>query len=105
MRAAAPTGYARPLEPMTLPDPTPPMDGAVVLVLGVRHLPERLSVWNGDRRWRMQVPFPHILGHECVGEVAALARETRGWSVGERVVIPFHLDCGNCPQCARGQPK
>lgn len=105
MRAAALTGYGRPLELTTLPDPTPTTDGAVVRVLACGICRSDFHVWNGDWRWRMQVSFPHILGHECVGEVAALGRETRGWSVGERVVVPFHLDCGNCPQCARGMPN
>jgi D-arabinose 1-dehydrogenase-like Zn-dependent alcohol dehydrogenase len=105
MRAAALTEYCRPLELVTLPDPTLPDDGAVVRVLACGICRSDFHVWNGDWRWRMQVTFPHILGHECVGEVAAIGPETRGWSVGDRVVVPFHLDCGKCPQCARGAPN
>lgn len=102
MRAAALTAYARPLEVIQLPDPTPPDGGVVVKVLACGICRSDFHVWNGDWRWRMTVNFPHVLGHECVGEVAATGKGTTGWSIGQRVVVPFHLDCGRCPHCARG---
>lgn len=102
MRAAALTEYGRPLELLQLDDPTPPDGGVVVRVLACGICRSDFHVWNGDWRWRMTVNFPHLLGHECVGEVAALGRGTSGWKVGERVVVPFHLDCGRCPHCAKG---
>lgn len=52
-------------------------------------------------------PFTGILGHEFVGEVAALPegsqnRESR-W-IGKRVVGEINAACGNCEQCRGGRP-
>ncbi len=102
MRAAALTEYGRPLELIDLPDPTPPDGGVVIRVLACGICRSDFHVWNGDWRWRMKVTFPHVLGHECVGEVAATGKGTTGWKTGDRVVVPFHLDCGRCPHCAKG---
>ncbi|MFU8802885.1 MAG: zinc-dependent alcohol dehydrogenase [Bradymonadaceae bacterium] len=40
-----------------------------------------------------------ILGHEFVGEVVEVGKETGDLKVGDRVVIPFPLACGNCSFC------
>ncbi|MEK0081833.1 zinc-dependent alcohol dehydrogenase [Benzoatithermus flavus] len=43
-----------------------------------------------------------ILGHEAMGEVVEVGREVTNLKVGERVVIPFTIFCGECEQCRRG---
>lgn len=40
-----------------------------------------------------------ILGHECMGEVVEVGRENKKLKVGDRVVIPFTLACGECRMC------
>jgi threonine dehydrogenase-like Zn-dependent dehydrogenase len=42
-----------------------------------------------------------ILGHEFMGEVVAIGGEVRKLKVGDRVVIPFTIACGNCFYCRR----
>jgi threonine dehydrogenase-like Zn-dependent dehydrogenase len=42
-----------------------------------------------------------ILGHEFMGEVVEVGREN-GLHVGDRVVVPFAIACGNCFFCRRG---
>lgn len=42
-------------------------------------------------------PFP--VGHECVGEVSAIGPEVRYVRVGQRVVVPFQVSCGQCRPC------
>jgi threonine dehydrogenase-like Zn-dependent dehydrogenase len=42
-------------------------------------------------------PFPY--GHECVGEIAELGPDVKGFSVGDVVVVPFQLSCGHCGTC------
>ena len=42
-----------------------------------------------------------MLGHEPLGMVGQRARRSPG-QAGERVVIPTHLFCGICYNCARG---
>ncbi|WP_201833139.1 zinc-dependent alcohol dehydrogenase [Microvirga zambiensis] len=44
-----------------------------------------------------------IMGHETMGEVVEVGAEAKGkLKVGDRVVIPFTIICGECEQCKRG---
>ena len=40
-----------------------------------------------------------ILGHEFMGEVVETGREVKNLKVGDRVVVPFPISCGNCFFC------
>ncbi len=42
-----------------------------------------------------------ILGHEFMGEVVEVGPENRKLKVGDRVVVPFTIACGNCFFCRR----
>ncbi|HEX7004035.1 MAG TPA: zinc-dependent alcohol dehydrogenase [Trueperaceae bacterium] len=44
-----------------------------------------------------------ILGHEFMGEVVEVGAEVRGLAVGDRVVVPFPIACGNCWYCRNDQ--
>ncbi|MGX1855409.1 zinc-dependent alcohol dehydrogenase [Streptomyces sp. NPDC055299] len=60
-----------------------------------------------DRRLvRGDSPFkpPYALGHEAVGEVAAVGDAVTGLRPGDRVVIPWHISCGTCAECSRSMP-
>ena len=43
-----------------------------------------------------------IMGHEFMGEVVEVGNDVRKLRVGERVVVPFTITCGECEQCKRG---
>lgn len=43
-----------------------------------------------------------IMGHEFMGEVMEVGRENSALKVGDRVVVPFTIICGECDQCKRG---
>ena len=43
-----------------------------------------------------------ILGHEFMGEVVEVGRDNKKLKVGDRVVVPFTISCGECEQCRRG---
>jgi threonine dehydrogenase-like Zn-dependent dehydrogenase len=43
-----------------------------------------------------------ILGHEFMGEVVEVGAENHTLKVGDRVVVPFTIICGECDQCRRG---
>ena len=43
-----------------------------------------------------------ILGHEFMGEIVELGKDVGNLAVGDRVVVPFPIACGNCFQCSRG---
>ncbi len=41
-----------------------------------------------------------ILGHEFMGEVVEVGPEVKNLQVGDRVVVPFPISCGNCYFCS-----
>ncbi len=43
-----------------------------------------------------------ILGHEPMGVVLEVGDEVSSVAVGDRVVVPFVISCGECYMCARG---
>ncbi len=42
-----------------------------------------------------------ILGHEFMGEVVEVGSAVKNLRVGDRVVVPFPIACGNCYYCKR----
>jgi alcohol dehydrogenase len=50
-----------------------------------------------------QLPLPLHLGHECVAEVLAVGHRVRTVRVGERVIVPFQINCGACEPCLEGR--
>ncbi|QJP12981.1 glutathione-dependent formaldehyde dehydrogenase [Starkeya sp. ORNL1] len=43
-----------------------------------------------------------VLGHETMGEVVEVGSDIRNLKVGDRVVVPFTISCGECFFCTRG---
>ena len=43
-----------------------------------------------------------VLGHETMGEVMEVGRAASRLKVGDRVVVPFTMSCGECRQCKWG---
>ncbi|MEW6707343.1 MAG: zinc-dependent alcohol dehydrogenase [Pseudomonadota bacterium] len=43
-----------------------------------------------------------VMGHEFMGEVVEVGAGNRKLKVGDRVVVPFTICCGECDQCRRG---
>jgi len=61
-----------------------------------------LHFWQGH----LGVSCPLVLGHEFVGEVAALGPEAarrRGLSPGDRVAVEMSLPCRACARCREGR--
>jgi threonine dehydrogenase-like Zn-dependent dehydrogenase len=85
----------------TVPDPEieHPRD-AIVKVTCCAICGSDLHLYNG------YMPFMKngdIVGHESMGEVVEVGPEAKGsLKVGDRVVIPFTIFCGECEQCRRG---
>lgn len=43
-----------------------------------------------------------IIGHETMGEVVDVGKDNRKLKVGERVIVPFTISCGECFFCKNG---
>ncbi len=44
-----------------------------------------MHIWEGTFPKDACPPYPHILGHECGGEIVEIGKEVQGWSIGDRV--------------------
>ena len=43
-----------------------------------------------------------VLGHEFMGEVVEVGSPNHTLKKGQRIVVPFNINCGACAQCKRG---
>ena len=43
-----------------------------------------------------------VLGHEFMGEVVEVGQGFTKFKKGDRIVVPFNINCGQCDQCRRG---
>lgn len=84
----------------TVPDPIieEPRD-AIIKVTSCAICGSDLHLYDG---FIPKVETGDILGHEFMGEVVEVGRENRKLKVGDRVVVPFTIICGECDQCRRG---
>ncbi|HJZ37651.1 MAG TPA: alcohol dehydrogenase catalytic domain-containing protein [Solirubrobacterales bacterium] len=51
---------------------------------------------------RTPFPMPFHYGHESIAEVVEVGSEVERVKVGERVVVPFQINCGECAACRAG---
>jgi len=84
----------------TVPDPTieHPQD-VIIKVTACAICGSDLHIYNGV------IPEMHsgdVLGHENMGEVVEVGAEVKKLKVGDRVVVPFTISCGECFFCKRG---
>ncbi|WP_071675372.1 zinc-dependent alcohol dehydrogenase family protein [Nioella nitratireducens] len=99
MKAALLTQTRAPLQMTDLPDPECPPDGVVLDVLACGVCRSDWHVWVGSDP---DVSLPQIPGHEYCGVVREAGRDVTRWQVGDRVIAPFILACGACPDCRAG---
>lgn len=84
----------------TVPDPTieEPRD-AIIKVSSCAICGSDLHLYGG---FMPGMEAGDIMGHEFMGEVVDVGRENKKLKVGDRVVVPFTIICGECDQCKRG---
>ncbi len=99
MRAAVIREYRADLSLEKVADPTCETDGVVLRVLACGICRSDWHGWIGEHP---RVLLGAIPGHEYCGEVVE-AGPLAKWRVGERVIAPFILSCGDCPECRSGQ--
>lgn len=83
------------LERRPAPDP-----GAGEILLGLR-----VAGFCGTDLFKLKTgtaAVGSVLGHEIVGDVLRLGSGVDGFAEGDRVVVPHHVPCGECPYCLRG---
>jgi D-arabinose 1-dehydrogenase-like Zn-dependent alcohol dehydrogenase len=104
--------WGRPVEGRSYPTPTP--QGTEVLLkvhyCGVchsdLHVLDGYFDLGGGKKFSIAergVKLPMTLGHEPLGEVAALGPEARGVALGDRRLVYPWVGCGTCDWCLRGR--
>ena len=99
MRAAILKAYRKDLVIEQVPDPACEADGVVLKLLACGICRSDWHGWVGEHP---RVKPGAIPGHEYCGEVVEAGPLSR-WQVGDRVIAPFILACGQCPECQSGQ--
>jgi threonine dehydrogenase-like Zn-dependent dehydrogenase len=84
----------------SVPDPTI-QDGrdAIIKVTACAICGSDLHIYGGI------IPEMHsgdVIGHETMGEVVEVGKDNKALKVGDRVVVPFTISCGECFFCRRG---
>src|SRR3954471_5617247 len=49
-----------------------------------------------------QMKSGDVIGHETMGEVVEVGAGNKALKIGDRVVVPFTISCGECFFCKRG---
>jgi threonine 3-dehydrogenase len=62
-----------------------------------------LHIYNWDGWAQRNIQVPRIIGHEFVGEIAAIGDGVSGFAVGDRVTAEGHVTCGLCRNCRAGK--
>jgi threonine dehydrogenase-like Zn-dependent dehydrogenase len=84
----------------TVDDPTieHPRD-AIIKVTACAICGSDLHLYNG---FMPGMQSGDVMGHETMGEVVELGSEVTNLKVGDRVVVPFTISCGQCFFCKKG---
>jgi threonine 3-dehydrogenase len=62
-----------------------------------------IHIYNWDEWAQKTIKVPMTIGHEFVGEIAALGSEVAGLKIGQRVSGEGHITCGYCRNCRAGR--
>ncbi|TRW49014.1 L-threonine 3-dehydrogenase [Aliidiomarina halalkaliphila] len=62
-----------------------------------------VHIYKWDEWSQNTIPVGMTVGHEYVGEVAAMGEGVRGFAVGDRVSGEGHITCGHCRNCRAGR--
>jgi 2-desacetyl-2-hydroxyethyl bacteriochlorophyllide A dehydrogenase len=103
---AVPLVAKRVLEPRLVADPAEPGPGEILVNL------HAVGVCGSDLHWywdggvgHTSAVYPMVLGHEPVGEVAALGKGVTTHRLGQRVSVEPSITCGHCEFCVTGRPN
>jgi len=88
------------LEYTDFPAPEPGAN-EVLIRLEVAAL-NRLDLWVRKGWPGIMLAYPHIPGADGAGVVAAVGKDVKGWSAGDRVVINANIGCWECEYCLAG---
>lgn len=99
MRAAVMRDYNADLSLEDVAEPDCPEDGVVLKVIACGVCRSDWHGWSGEHP---RVKPPQIPGHEYCGEVVEAGPRAE-YKIGDKLIAPFILACGTCPNCRGGE--
>ena len=106
--------FGAPLRPTEKPTPKPQGSEVLLRTLAAGVCHSDLHIWEGwydlggGKRLTVKdrglIP-PLTMGHEIVGEVAALGPEASGVQIGDKRLVHPWIGCATCATCRRGEEQ
>lgn len=86
----------------TVPIPTPGENEVLIKMHAVSICGSDPKVFNGGYMPMWPIFWPFTPGHECAGEIVAVAPGVTDYKAGDRVACEAHCGCGECINCREG---
>ncbi|NMD23748.1 MAG: alcohol dehydrogenase catalytic domain-containing protein, partial [Actinobacteria bacterium] len=86
-----------------VPEPEPGDGEVLIRVRKTSICGTDLHIHHWDAWAQATIPVPMVVGHEFMGEIAALGAGVQGLEVGQRVAGEGHVTCGHCRNCKGGR--
>jgi threonine 3-dehydrogenase len=86
-----------------VPVPTPGVNEVLIAVEKTAICGTDLHIYKWDDWSQRTIKPPLVIGHEFVGNIAALGPGVEGYKVGDRVSAEGHVTCGVCRNCRAGR--
>ena len=102
MDAIVKPAAAEGLELRRVPVPTPGPGEVLIKVHKTAICGSDVHIYKWNSWAASHVKPPQVIGHEYVGEIAALGAGVNGLYVGQRVSGEGHITCGHCRNCHNG---
>lgn len=103
MRAIAKAGPGPGLELTEVPVPEPGPNDVLIKILKTSICGTDVHIYNWDSWAAKTIPTPMVIGHEFVGQIAAVGSNVQAFKIGELVDGEGHIVCGICRNCLAGR--
>lgn len=86
-----------------VPVPQPGPNDVLIRVRKTSICGTDLHIHHWDAWAQATIPVPMVVGHEFMGDIAAIGDSVQGLTVGQRVAGEGHVTCGHCRNCKGGR--
>jgi threonine 3-dehydrogenase len=83
--------------------PEPGINDVLIRVLMTGICGTDVHIYDWDDWAQKTIPVPLVIGHEFVGQIAAVGSNVSGFAPGEIVSGEGHVVCGRCRNCLAGR--
>jgi threonine 3-dehydrogenase len=103
MRAIAKLRPGPGLELTEVPVPSPGINDVLIKIKKTSICGTDVHIYNWDAWAEKTIKPPMVIGHEFVGEIAAVGDNVQGFAIGDLVDGEGHIVCGHCRNCLAGR--